>query len=114
PVRARGPRSLRPPGRGPEWSSAGPRQLVTTELAAPLTTPAPLDAHARSNRRRLVVAILVLTALLRLPAFFVDVFNSDETFLATQAQVIRNGGFLYEDAHDHQPSLVPTLHAAAI
>jgi len=58
---------------------------VTTELAAPLTTPAPPDARARSNRRRLVVAVLVLTALLRLPAFFVDVFNSDETFLATQA-----------------------------
>src|SRR6476619_4329956 len=112
PVRARGPRSLRPPGRGPEWSSAGPRQLVTTELAAPLTTPAPPDARARSNRRRLVVAVLVLTALLRLPAFFVDVFNSDETFLATQAQVIRNGGSLYEDATDRKPPLVPYLYAA--
>jgi 4-amino-4-deoxy-L-arabinose transferase-like glycosyltransferase len=85
---------------------------VTTELAAPLTTPAPLDAHPRSSRRRLVVAVLVLTALLRLPAFFVDVFNSDETFLATQAQVIRNGGSLYEDATDRKPPLVPYLYAA--
>ena len=57
------------------------------------------------------MAVLVLTALLRLPAFFVDVFNSDETFLATQAQVIRDGGSLYEDATDRKPPLVPYLYA---
>ena len=85
---------------------------MTTELATPLQTPAPIDAHARSNRRRLIVTVLLLTALLRLPAFFVDVFNSDETFLATQAQVIRNGGSLYEDATDRKPPLVPYLYAA--
>ena len=58
------------------------------------------------------MVVLVLVALLRLPAFFVDVFNSDETFLATQAQVIRNGGSLYEDATDRKPPLVPYLYAA--
>jgi hypothetical protein len=56
--------------------------------------------------------VLLLTAVLRLPAYFVDVFNSDETFLATQAQVIRNGGSLYEDATDRKPPLVPYLYAA--
>jgi MFS family permease len=86
--------------------------VVTTELAAPRPTTVTVDARARTNRRRLVVAVLVLTALLRLPAFFVDVFNSDETFLATQAQVIRNGGSLYEDATDRKPPLVPYLYAA--
>jgi len=84
--------------------------VVTTDLATPLPSPATVDA--RRSRRRLVVAVLVLTALLRLPAFFVDVFNSDETFLATQAQVIRNGGSLYEDATDRKPPLVPYLYAA--
>ena len=50
--------------------------------------------------------------LLRLPAFFVDVFNSDETFLATQAQVIREGGDLYREAADRKPPLVPYIYAA--
>ena len=68
---------------------------------------------ARSPRRwPLVVAVFVLAVGLRLPAFFVDVFNSDETFLATQAQVIRGGGSLYEDATDRKPPLVPYLYAA--
>lgn len=59
-----------------------------------------------------MLVVLALTATLRLPAFFVDVFNSDETFLATQAQVIRDGGSLYEDATDRKPPLVPYLYAA--
>jgi len=59
------------------------------------------------------VALLLLTVVLRLPAFFVDVFNSDETFLATQAEVINGGGRLYEEAADRKPPLVPYLYAAA-
>ena len=58
-------------------------------------------------------ALLVLTVALRLPAFFVEVFNSDETFLATQAEVINEGGRLYEDAADRKPPIVPYLYAAA-
>ena len=50
---------------------------------------------------------------LRLPAFFVDVFNSDETYLATQAQVIDHGGNLYEQAADRKPPLVPYIYAAS-
>ena len=56
--------------------------------------------------------LLLLTVALRLPAFFVEVFNSDETFLATQAEVINEGGRLYEDATDRKPPLVPYLYAA--
>ncbi len=71
----------------------------------------------RSRRRRdllrLGLVILVLAGALRLPAFFVDVFNSDETFLATQAQVIREGGNLYEEAADRKPPLVPYVYAGA-
>src|SRR5688500_5449148 len=70
---------------------------------------------ARATRRdlwRLFLVVLALTVFLRLPAFFVDVFNSDETFLATQAQVIRDGGDLYREAADRKPPLVPYLYAA--
>ena len=56
--------------------------------------------------------LLALTFVLRLPAFFVPVFNSDETFLATQAQVIEEGGELYEEATDRKPPLVPYIYAA--
>ncbi len=61
---------------------------------------------------RLAAVVLALTALFRLPAFFVDVFNSDETFLATQGQVIRSGGDLYREAADRKPPLVPYVYAA--
>jgi 4-amino-4-deoxy-L-arabinose transferase-like glycosyltransferase len=61
---------------------------------------------------QVAAVVLALTAFLRLPAFFVDVFNSDETFLATQAQVIREGGDLYREAADRKPPLVPYLYAA--
>ena len=50
------------------------------------------DAPARSDRRascfRIFLVLLALTFVLRFPAFFAPVFNSDETFLATQAHVI--------------------------
>jgi len=61
---------------------------------------------------RLFAALLLLAVALRLPAFFVEVFNSDETFLATQAEVINEGGRLYEEATDRKPPLVPYLYAA--
>jgi 4-amino-4-deoxy-L-arabinose transferase-like glycosyltransferase len=86
-----------------------PMQL--TPEASPITAPAP----ARSARRdlvRLFLLLLALTFVLRLPAFFVPVFNSDETFLATQAHVIGDGGQLYEEAIDRKPPIVPYVYAA--
>ncbi len=79
---------------------------------APLYQPVESPPRPRPRRWLLVVVVLVATVGLRLPAFFVEVFNSDETFLATQAQVIRDGGSLYEDAADRKPPLVPYLYAA--
>jgi 4-amino-4-deoxy-L-arabinose transferase-like glycosyltransferase len=91
------------------------------------TTPAPgtLDpgvvladvptTSTRSERRELLRIFLVLLALtfaLRLPAFFTPVFNSDETFLATQAHVLNDGGELYQDAIDRKPPIVPYVYAA--
>ena len=58
------------------------------------------------------LVLFALTFVLRLPAFFVPVFNSDETFLATQAHVIEDGGQLYEEAADRKPPLVPYVYAA--
>jgi 4-amino-4-deoxy-L-arabinose transferase-like glycosyltransferase len=69
-------------------------------------------AAQRRSMLRLFLVLLALTAALRTPAFAVDVFNSDETFLATQADVIRDGGKLYEEAADRKPPLVPYLYAA--
>jgi 4-amino-4-deoxy-L-arabinose transferase-like glycosyltransferase len=84
--------------------------VQTKERAGRRVLPGARDA--RGDLVRLVVVVLALTALLRLPAFFVDVFNSDETFLATQGQVIREGGDLYREAADRKPPLVPYLYAA--
>src|SRR2546427_7687289 len=91
-------------------------------LKAPLDAPGSFDvpelrgaADAWSRRQsalRIFAAVLLLTAVFRFPAFLVDVFNSDETFLATQAEVIRDGGNLYREAADRKPPLVPYLYAA--
>ena len=72
-------------------------------------------ATARAGRRELLRIFLLLFALtfvLRLPAFFTPVFNSDETFLATQAHVLNDGGQLYQDAIDRKPPIVPYVYAA--
>ncbi len=86
-----------------------------------ITTPSPQPQSAgavatrrlrKSDLARLALVVLALAFVLRLPALFVDVFNSDETFLATQAQVIQEGGSLYEEAADRKPPLVPYIYAA--
>ena len=59
-------------------------------------------------------ALLLVAVALRIPAFTVPVFNSDEAFLATQAEVINDGGRLYHDAVDRKPPLVPYLYAAVL
>ncbi len=89
---------------------------MQTTLDSPLITApeAPEQGSSRWGRRELLgvfAVLLLLTVALRLPAFFVDVFNSDETFLGTQAEVINEGGRLYEEAADRKPPLVPYLYA---
>jgi 4-amino-4-deoxy-L-arabinose transferase-like glycosyltransferase len=81
---------------------------------SPDATSVPPDRRAAQRRStlRLFGVLLLLTFALRVPAFFVDVFTSDETFLATQAEVISDGGKLYEEAADRKPPLVPYLYAA--
>jgi hypothetical protein len=70
---------------------------TTTSGALLADAPAPSISSARSERRELTRIFLVLFALtfvLRFPAFVTPVFNSDETFLATQAHVLSDGGQL--------------------
>ncbi|MET0628696.1 MAG: glycosyltransferase family 39 protein [Acidimicrobiia bacterium] len=74
--------------------------------------PAGATRSTARDLGRIFLVLLALTCALRLPAFFVPVFNSDETFLATQAKVIDEGGQLYEDAADRKPPLVPYVYAA--
>ena len=85
--------------------------------------PRPRSRARRRGRRRrrarivascirIFLVLLALTFALRLPAFFTPVFNSDETFLATQAHVLNDGGQLYEDAIDRKPPIVPYVYAA--
>jgi hypothetical protein len=75
---------------------------------------APEPARARPSAASvgvLVALLLGLTLVLRLPGFTDRVFNSDEAYLATQAQVLDRGGKLYVDTVDRKPPLVPYLYA---
>jgi 4-amino-4-deoxy-L-arabinose transferase-like glycosyltransferase len=69
-------------------------------------------ALGRRELGRMFLVLLALTVVLRMPGFFVAVFNSDETYLATQAHVIDVGGNLYEQATDRKPPVVPYVYAA--
>jgi Dolichyl-phosphate-mannose-protein mannosyltransferase len=60
----------------------------------------------------LLLALLGVTVVLHLPGFSDRVFNSDEAYLATQAQVLDHGGRLYVDTVDRKPPMVPYLYAA--
>ena len=59
----------------------------------------------------LFFVFLALIAVLRIPTFSNRVFNSDEAYLATQAQVLVDGGHLYVDTVDRKPPVVPYLYA---
>jgi 4-amino-4-deoxy-L-arabinose transferase-like glycosyltransferase len=60
----------------------------------------------------LFVTFLAIAAVLRAPTLSNHVFNSDEAYLATEAQIIDDGGHLYADAVDRKPPIVPYLYAA--
>jgi 4-amino-4-deoxy-L-arabinose transferase-like glycosyltransferase len=53
-----------------------------------------------------------VAAILRIPTLSDQVFNADEAYLATQAQVLVDGGRLYVDTVDRKPPVVPYLYAA--
>jgi len=60
-----------------------------------------------------VVGVVLVAAIAHLPGFIrTEVLNPDEAFLATQAQVLNDGGHLYQDVVDRKPPIVPYLYAA--
>lgn len=106
--------ALRDPSLAPTPALKTPTPTTRTLTPRATSTRAPAPNRSRWSRSwRLFGILLLLTLALRLPAFFVDVFNSDETYLATQAHVIRSGGNLYQEAADRKPPLVPYIYAAS-
>lgn len=59
----------------------------------------------------LAAVVLVAAFLTHLPALRHDPWNSDEAYVATEAQVINRGGALYVDATDRKPPILPVLYA---
>lgn len=59
----------------------------------------------------LLAVCLVTSFALRAPGFVHHVFDGDEAYVVTQAQVLRHGGHLYTDAVDRKPPLLPYVAA---
>ncbi|HEY2813405.1 MAG TPA: glycosyltransferase family 39 protein [Acidimicrobiales bacterium] len=63
---------------------------------------------------RLALVFTLLAVATHLPSLVrTEALNPDEAFLATQAQVLNDGGRLYQDVVDRKPPIVPYLYAAA-
>lgn len=72
------------------------------------TAPPPLT---RSRLWLRLLPVLVALALItRLPSFLRPIWNPDEGFLATQAQMLADGGVLYDTVVDRKPPLLPWLY----
>jgi hypothetical protein len=62
---------------------------------------------------RLAMVFLLLAVVTHLPSLIrTEALNPDEAFLATEAQVLNNGGHLDHDVVDRKPPIVPYLYAA--
>jgi 4-amino-4-deoxy-L-arabinose transferase-like glycosyltransferase len=62
---------------------------------------------------RLALVFLLLAVATHLPSLVrTEALNPDEAFLATQAQVLNDGGRLYHDIVDRKPPIVPYIYAA--
>jgi hypothetical protein len=83
-------------------SPAEPR--VDVVVRAPRTT-------AARGLMALFFGLLCLAVVLRLPGFSNRVFNSDEAYVATQAEALLHGQRLYVDTVDRKPPVVPYLYA---
>jgi hypothetical protein len=85
----------------------------TRDAPAGEATEAPVRRFPRpASVALLVVAVVVLAGVLRITTFSERVFNSDEAYLATQAEVLTSGGRLYVDTVDRKPPVVPYVYAA--
>jgi hypothetical protein len=85
------------------------------DLEASRGAPAPPSTLPRwASGRRLALVVTAMTLVTHLPGLLrAKVFNPDEGFLATQAEVLDAGGRLYQDIVDRKPPLVPVLYEYA-
>ncbi len=59
------------------------------------------------------MVFLLLAVVTHLPSLIrTEALNPDEAFLATEAQVLNDGGHLYHDVVDRKPPIVPYVYAA--
>ncbi len=97
---------MRPAAR----SEASPTSAVPT--GGPDEPPA-VPRRLNWSRGPLLVLVFALVAFaVHAPSLTNRVFNSDEAYAATQAQVLNRGGHLYVDTVDRKPPVVPYLYAA--
>jgi 4-amino-4-deoxy-L-arabinose transferase-like glycosyltransferase len=62
---------------------------------------------------RIALIFLLLALVTHLPSLVrTEALNPDEAFLATQAQVLNDGGHLYQDVVDRKPPILPYVYAA--
>ena len=74
--------------------------------------PVEAASHRWFTGWRFVLAVVLVAAVAHLTGFVrTEVLNPDESFLATEAQVLNDGGHLYTDVVDRKPPIVPYLYA---
>ena len=79
--------------------------LVTAAVPSPLQTERDglLAPRLRANHMNAALLFVVVAFAVHAPSLSNRVFNSDEAYLATQAQVLNRGGRLYVDTVDRKP-----------
>jgi dolichyl-phosphate-mannose-protein mannosyltransferase len=78
-----------------------------------MTTIAPEQVSSARKRRLAQFGVLLLvSAVLHVPALVGKLFSSDEASLASMAMVIDDGGTLYHQTADRKPPVVPYVYAA--
>ncbi|MEU2420847.1 glycosyltransferase family 39 protein [Streptomyces sp. NPDC007851] len=81
-------------------------------LAAPPASPRSAVA-GKGYWTRLLPPLALLACVTRVPSFLRPLWNPDEGYLAVQAEILAQGGRLYETVVDRKPPLLPWLYEAA-
>ena len=85
---------------------------VTSEIVPAEDGPTPVGPRRWPAVVGTALLFVVVAFAVHAPGLSKKVFNSDEAYLATQAQVINRGGRLYHETVDRKPPVVPYLYAA--
>src|SRR4051812_14044337 len=80
----------------------------------PLLVPLPGRMHAAASEFAVIVALCLWALMLRLPFFFPDTIDWDESTLIIMGQGIRDGLLPYDRIWDSKPPLAYAAYAGAI